>query len=113
MNNEINFSNVTDFTDNNNIWTVTEFHNFNKDDAVLDAHWGAEMTYDYFYQKHNRNSYDNNGSKIKNILVYDFTGRLVNKYTSKKLNLSSLSSSIYIIKVELITGEILTKKIIK
>jgi hypothetical protein len=53
------------------------------------------------------------GNLIKNVLVYDFTGRLVNNYTSKNLNLSSLSSGIYIIKVELITGEILTKKIIK
>jgi len=74
MNRGTNFSNATDFTDNNNIWTVAEFHNSNKDDAALDAHWGAEMTYDYFYQKHNRNSYDNNGGKLKNYVHTNLVG---------------------------------------
>ncbi len=56
--------NAVDFTDVNNNWTATEFDNTNKDNAGLDAHWGAMMTYDYFYQKHNRNGIDNNGQKI-------------------------------------------------
>lgn len=28
------------------------------------AHWAAEMVYDYYLQKHNRNSYDDNGALI-------------------------------------------------
>lgn len=58
--------NAVDFTDNDNNWTAIEFDNTNKDNAALDAHWAAMMTYDYFYQKHNRNSIDGNGQKIKN-----------------------------------------------
>ena len=32
----------------------------------LDVHWAMEKTYDYYLTKHSRNSYDNNGSLIKN-----------------------------------------------
>ena len=59
-----------DFTDNDNNWTSSEFHNANKDDAALEAHWGAMMTWDYFKQIHNRNSFDNNGATIKNYVHY-------------------------------------------
>jgi Zn-dependent metalloprotease len=31
----------------------------------LDAHWGAEKTYDYFSAIHQRNSFDNAGAAIK------------------------------------------------
>ena len=58
-------SNYTQFTDSNNNWTAAEFHNAAKDDAALDAHFGATKTYDYFLEKHNRNSYDNNGAQIR------------------------------------------------
>ena len=61
-----NLSSATDFTDNDNNWTYAEYHNSNKDDGALDAHWGAMMTYDYFKQVHGRNSYDDNNSSIKN-----------------------------------------------
>ena len=57
----LNTSTATHFTDNNNTWTAAEFNNANQDNAALDAHWGAEMTYDYFSQRHNRNSIDNAG----------------------------------------------------
>lgn len=43
-----NPSNAIDFTDNDNNWTSGEFHNANKDDAALEAHWSAMMTWDYF-----------------------------------------------------------------
>ncbi|NVO10148.1 MAG: M4 family metallopeptidase [Bacteroidales bacterium] len=54
----------TDFTDNDNNWTATEFNNPNMDNAALDAHWGAEMVYDYFKQVHKRNSYNGNGGSL-------------------------------------------------
>ena len=57
----LNTSTATHFTDSNNTWTAAEFNNANQDNAALDAHWGAEMTYDYFSQRHNRNSIDNAG----------------------------------------------------
>ncbi|WP_408041500.1 M4 family metallopeptidase [Tenacibaculum amylolyticum] len=56
--------NYTEFTDNDNNWTTAE-HSANKDNAALDAHWGAMMTYDYFLDKHNRNSFDDNGASIR------------------------------------------------
>ena len=64
--NTLNVANATHFTDNNNTWTAAEFNNANQDNAALDAHWGAEMTYDYFLQQHNRNSIDNAGYALNN-----------------------------------------------
>ena len=56
---------IYEFIDeDDNIWTSSEFHNGNKDDGALDAHWGLEQTYKYFLQKHGWRSMDNNGCKI-------------------------------------------------
>ncbi len=66
-----NYSQATDFTDNDNQWTAAEYDNAAKDNAALDAHWGAQMTYDYWKNVHNRNSYDGNGAKIKSYVHYD------------------------------------------
>ena len=35
---------------------------------ALDAHWGMEMTHDFYMQKLGRNSYDGNGSVVKNYI---------------------------------------------
>ncbi|SEA17457.1 Por secretion system C-terminal sorting domain-containing protein [Flavobacterium gillisiae] len=66
-----NYSAAVNFTDSDNNWTATEFNNANKDNAALDAHWGAEKTYDYFSAVHGRNSYDNIGAAIKSYVHYD------------------------------------------
>lgn len=47
-----------------NDWTCAEWDNSLKDNLALDAHWAAAMVYDYFWQQHNRNSFDNQGSVI-------------------------------------------------
>ncbi|GAB3201301.1 Zn-dependent metalloprotease [Pontibacter aydingkolensis] len=65
------YTSAVDFTDNDNNWTSGEFNNTAKDNAALDAHWAAQMTYDYFKLKHNRNSFDNAGAKIKSYVHYD------------------------------------------
>jgi len=70
MNKGTNYSNATDFTDNDNYWSATEYHNANKDDAALEAHWSAMMTFDYFKNVHSRNSFDNNGATIKCYIHY-------------------------------------------
>ncbi len=59
-------NNAVDFRDNDNNWTAVEFDNINGDNGALDAHWGAEMTFDYFRTVHSRNSYDNNNGTIRN-----------------------------------------------
>lgn len=57
---------IPDFlTDNDNIWTSTEYHD-SKQDAALDAHWGAMKVYDFFLEKYGRNGIDNNGMEIYN-----------------------------------------------
>lgn len=65
------YNSATDFTDGDNSWTSGEYNNTAKDNAALDAHWAAQMTYDYFKNKHNRNSYDGNGAAIKSYVHYD------------------------------------------
>lgn len=59
-----NYSNITEFIDSDNNWTDQEYNNGNLDNAALDAHWGTMKSYEYFKVKHNRNSFDNNGSRI-------------------------------------------------
>ncbi|MFM7016176.1 MAG: M4 family metallopeptidase [Bacteroidota bacterium] len=61
-----NYASAVDFTDADNYWNTTT----NQDDAALDAHYGAEKTYDYYYNIHNRNSYDNLGSLLKSYVHY-------------------------------------------
>ncbi len=46
----------SDFIHSDNLWDTTTVERFG-----TDAHWGAEMTYDYFYNHFNRNSINNNG----------------------------------------------------
>lgn len=62
---------TTNFTDADNNWSAAEFNNANKDNAALDAHWGAEATYDYWTQKHSRNSYNGSGAAINSYVHYD------------------------------------------
>ncbi len=69
LNNREDLSSVTEFTDNDNNWTSAEFNNYKKDNAALEAHWGIIKTYDYFKEKHNRNSYDGNGAAV-NVYVH-------------------------------------------
>ncbi|MDR1120603.1 MAG: M4 family metallopeptidase [Dysgonamonadaceae bacterium] len=70
LNHSTSTPDAVDFFDTNNNWTASEYHNANKDDGALDAHWGAMMTYDYFKNIHNRNSYDNNNAVLKNYVHY-------------------------------------------
>ncbi len=66
MNTGTNYSAAVDFTSTNNVWNVTT----NYDDAAYDAHWGAEITYDYYLNEHGWDSYDGNGATIKSYIHY-------------------------------------------
>ncbi len=61
MRNSILYENAVDFSDSNNIW-----NNYNEqmDEVATDAHWGMEMTYDFYNQKLNWKSFDNKDSKM-------------------------------------------------
>lgn len=53
---------ITDFIDEDNIWD--DLHNENRDEAAIDIHWGMQNTIDYFTDKFDRNSVDNEGMTI-------------------------------------------------
>ena len=59
---------TVDFKDLDNNWI--EYNNLNRDNAALDAHWGAAKTYDFWMTNFNRNSYDNLGTAIKSYVHY-------------------------------------------
>ncbi|MBF7092811.1 M4 family metallopeptidase [Flavobacterium sp. ALJ2] len=61
---------AVNFTDADNNWTAAEYANANKDNGALDAHWGAEKTYDYWSTVHGRNSFNNAGAVIKSYVHY-------------------------------------------
>lgn len=63
-----NYGNSVDFTDADNNWNNA---NAQLDEYATDAHWGAEMTYDYLLNDHGRNSIDNNGFQLNSYVHYD------------------------------------------
>lgn len=67
MNQDTDYANAVDFTDGDNNWNNTN----NMDEAATDAHWAAEMVYDYYYNEQNRNSIDDNGMKFISYIHYD------------------------------------------
>ena len=56
-----------DFLHDDTIWDI---RNDEMDEAALDAHWGAATTYDYFLEKHNRNSFNDNGAPLISFVHY-------------------------------------------
>ncbi|MBI1287692.1 MAG: PKD domain-containing protein [Flavobacteriales bacterium] len=68
MNSGTSYGNAVDFTDSDNNWNNV---NGNLDQYATDAHWGAEMTYDYYLNEHGRNSIDNANMQINSYVHYD------------------------------------------
>lgn len=68
VNRQTNYSNVTEFTDNDNTWTAAE-HVGNR--AAFDAHWGAEVVFDYWRTVHSRNSINGSGMAIESYVHWD------------------------------------------
>lgn len=68
MNEDTDNNNAVDFTDADNLWNNV---NPEMDQYAGDAHWGAEMTYDYFLNIHGRNSIDNAGWALISYVHYD------------------------------------------
>ena len=73
---------TTNFSDNDNNWTTNEYNNTYQDQGALDAHWGAEMTYDFWKNIFNRKSYDDNDTMLKSYVHYRSTAgsSLVNAF---------------------------------
>lgn len=68
VNTGTSYSSAVDFTDADNNWNNV---NPQLDQYATDAHWGSEMTYDYFMIKHARNSIDGAGFKLRSYVHYD------------------------------------------
>jgi len=61
------------FMDNDNNWTLAEHANSFFDNAAQDAHWGSEMTYDFWKIVFNRNGFDGNNGLIRSYVHYKKT----------------------------------------
>ncbi|MBS1685753.1 MAG: M4 family metallopeptidase [Bacteroidetes bacterium] len=59
---------ATDFTNTTTTWNNV---NTNKDQYAGDAHWGAEMTMDFYQNRCGRNGIDGNGFALKLYVHYD------------------------------------------
>lgn len=68
MNQGTSYGAAVDFTDTDNTWNNV---NAQLDQYATDAHWGAEMTYDYYFYQHGRNSIDDNGFALNSYVHYD------------------------------------------
>ena len=68
MNQGTTYGSAVDFTDSDNIWNNA---NAQLDQYATDAHWGAEMTYDYYLMDHARNSIDGAGFALNSYVHYD------------------------------------------
>jgi bacillolysin len=62
MKNGTSYSNAGDVTSSSTV--------FNSDPTGVQAHWGAEITHQYFLQKHNRNSFDGAGAAIRSYVHF-------------------------------------------
>lgn len=67
LQNGTSYAAAVDFLDSNNVWNNV---NAKKDEVATDAHWGAEVTYDYYFNVHNRKSYNNNNARIYSFVHY-------------------------------------------
>jgi len=75
MNSGLAFGAAVDFTDEDNFW---DNQNPQQDEAATDAHWGAEMTFDYLLAEHNYTGINNEGMPFINYVHYDET--LINAF---------------------------------
>jgi len=68
LNQDTSYSAAVDFTDADNYWDNV---NADQDEVATDAHFGAEKTYQYYFQKFGRLSYDNSNAKLISYVHYD------------------------------------------
>jgi Zn-dependent metalloprotease len=71
LKNTANYAAATNFTNSVATWTNWGSVATASNQGALDAHWGAEKTYDYFIARFNRNSIDNAGYKLRSYVHYN------------------------------------------
>ena len=70
-----NFGNAIDFTNDNSTFINSTWNSYNTNSDALDAHWGIEMTLDFWSSVFKRNSFDNKGATVKSFLHYKSFGQ--------------------------------------
>lgn len=68
MNMQTDYGSAVDFTDADNNWNNV---NAELDEYATDAHWASEMTYDYYYLVHGRNSINGSGLALKSYIHFN------------------------------------------
>lgn len=61
-----------DWVDVYDFYSSTNTYNDPYQSPAVSVQWGAEQVYNYYLRKHNRNSFDNNGSAIKSYVHVDY-----------------------------------------
>ncbi len=67
LNEGTSYGDAVDFIDDDNDWDNV---NPQRDEYATDAHWGSQMTYDYYLEEHGRNSIDNDGFQLNSYVHY-------------------------------------------
>lgn len=91
MYNQGDYSKSIDFIDYDNYWDNV---NHNLDQYATDAHWGAEVSYDFYMKNFGRSSFDGNGSSINNYVHMDLK-KLGLKNNGNALWIPSINGCIY------------------
>ncbi len=86
------------YSDANNTYTST----YNK--PAVSVQWSAEQAYEYYYKKHNRNSFDKLGGTIKSYVHFDI--KLDNAYwTGKVLAFGDGSNNNPLVELDIVSHE--------
>ena len=68
MNQSLSYGDAVDFVDGDNYWDNV---NPELDEAATDAHWGAELTHDFFWETYGLSSFDGMGTAILSYIHFD------------------------------------------
>lgn len=64
------YSNATDFINTGTSFVNGTWATYSQDQTALDAHWAAEQVLDYWWNRHSRNSIDDNGLPVISYVHY-------------------------------------------
>jgi bacillolysin len=105
------------------LWRDTDKKFYDAEDAIaVDAHYYAGVVYDYFKEKHGRNSYDNKGGTIRSyVRMGDFAGsgwagsgiRYGNGNSDDGIETRGFSSSLDLVGHEFMHGVIISSSNLK
>ena len=104
LNGTVDYANAQD--------VISSTTNFSSNPHAVQVHWGTEQVYEYYLQKHGRNSFDDNGAILKSyvnsgaygIIPYSFWNGSVMTYNNSTTNIISELVAIDIVGHEITHG---------